>query len=156
MMPHLRHNLIHLAHSRPDLRPWLLPIITATEKKRMKIYHGSANAAEIVASGFDFSKIKPRWLNDYAISTITSPKAIERYFGRAIPIVEMVFSGELATSIEVSNMLHGQVLPRSSKDYTKLILSMGIDAVIFGESGARIIYVYNPRSINNLNLYTPK
>ena len=49
-----------------------------TKKQTLWLFHGTPekNVDKILKSGFSLSYIKPRWVNDYAISALTTIKAV--------------------------------------------------------------------------------
>jgi len=128
----------------------------STKRRTMKLYHGtrSDRADAIVRGGFDLGMVRPRWVNDYAVSTLTSPLAVQRYFGDRgdRTVLEMTFRGVVATSDEVRALV-----PYSSGavDYTRRVRAAGIDAVVLDGSGARQVFVYNPDALTDVRVWTP-
>ncbi len=122
-------------------------------RKRVKLYHGTSagNAAAILANGFELRLIKPRWQNDYAVSTLTSPKAILKYFGNkpGLQIIEMTFEGNMEDMANVPRCPSGFTAP----EYTNMLTTSGVDAVILSGPGARQVFVYNVSALSNLRLW---
>lgn len=124
----------------------------ASQTKTLKLYHGTKpeNAEAIIRSGFDLKKIHAQWTNDYAISTLTTPRAVLAYFGKNPGVVlEMTFRGNLFTYEEI-----GHPLVSSPQGYTRMLLEQGIDAVALNGS-PRQVFVYNTKSLSNIHSWTP-
>jgi hypothetical protein len=111
------------------------------KKTRMKLYHGvrdPKNVDKILKNGFDLREIHPIWTNDYAVSTLTSPKAVRAFFGN------------LASYDDVSGLFG---LAHDARDYTRKVVESGIDAVkLDSDRGAHQVFVYNPKAIKKITL----
>lgn len=119
------------------------------EHKKLVLFHGVKKLEDvdsIMKNGFDLSKIKPLWQNDYAVSTLTTWKSVKRYFGdKQAAILRIEFDGTVASHDEVSI---GWV--RDAKDYTDKVIKQGIDAVMLGGEGARQVFIYNVEAIKRI------
>jgi hypothetical protein len=126
----------------------------AEKRKKMFLYHGvkkQENVDSIIKNGFDLRKINNLWVNDYAISTLTTPAAVYKFFGKKdITVLKLEFDGVIATSEDVR---HIQV--SDAKDYTRKVVAMGIDAVMLDGTGARQVFVYNTKAIKKISKFTP-
>lgn len=123
----------------------------AVERRKMVLYHGvrsDESVASILKSGFDLTKIRPNWNNDYAVSTLTSPKAVEKFFGRSVTILRLEFYGNVGTVGDVS------VYAKTPQDYTKQVVESGIDAVVLNGTGAKQVFVYNPKAISRITVFS--
>ena len=124
--------------------------------RTMRLYHGTTvKAAEsILQHGFDLHRVKPRWVNDYAVSTLTNPKAVQRYFGDSPGkvVLEMTFRGNMSTVEEVQ-IAAG--LERRPEDYTRAVIKAGIDAVLLDGTGARQVFVYNVKALSDIHVWSP-
>jgi len=122
-------------------------------RTKMKLYHGvkdPKNVDEILKRGFDLSRIHPIWTNDYAVSTMTSQKAVRAFFGKNVPVLELEFDGNLASYDDVSGLFG---LARDARDYTRRVVGEGIDAVqLDSDNGAHQVFVYNPKAIKKITL----
>ena len=114
---------------------------------RVKLYHGTRSADVILSQGFLLSKIQPRYINDYAMSALTNPKAVRKYMGPspAIRILEVTFNGRVATTEEARGLTWSA---RTPQEYQKIMLAEGIDAVLMGESGVKQFFVYNLKALS--------
>lgn len=124
--------------------------------RTMTLYHGTKSPELVLAQGFDLSKIKPRWSNDLAVSTMTSPKPIYRFFAdQTIPIIQMTFTGRIATQAEASQVARSMGT-KGAQAFTNAMLKAGIDATISeGDRGPYVVFVYNVGCLSNLKLWTP-
>lgn len=135
--------------------------------KTYKAYHVTkkANAAAIVQQGFDITKVKPRWQNDYAISLSRGEKAATDYFSHRDPktgkplgmdtdkysLLEVTVKGRLFKN---DGYDRGPVSYASSaQDWThQLVHKHGYD----GQDQGATIFVNNPRSIVSVREVPPK
>lgn len=126
----------------------------AAKRRSLKLYHGTSHAEEVLTKGFDLTKVKPRWKNDYAISTLSDLQETVSYNGGAkragFQIIEMTFSGMV---VEYGDpILPGSSEKLSPQEYTKRVVMAGIDAVLFGQGRKKMVYIYNPRSIKDMKI----
>lgn len=124
--------------------------------RTMRLYHGTtqARAEAILRDGFDLNRIKSRWVNDWAVSVLTSPTAILKYFGNkpGMVVLEMTFRGTVA---ELSDVQHIGSMAASPQDYNRRVRAEGIDAVALAGSGARQVFVYNPATLSSIHIWQP-
>ena len=123
-------------------------------QRRLTLYHGTKadKAAAILQRGFDLTLIKPRWTNDYAVSTLTTPRSIQKYFGDRpdTAIIEMTFNGNIITPEEASLITGFSNTPQS---YARALLKEGVDAVMLNGAGAKQVYVYNVKALSNIHMW---
>lgn len=122
-------------------------------KTKTTLYHGvrkERNVIKILEKGFSLLYIKPRWMNDNAVSTTRTKKAAQGWFGkREVTILKFKFNGtimKLDAFEEASAELN--IFPSDARDYTRKIIAEGVDAVDTG--GA--VYVYNLKAISNIEI----
>lgn len=123
----------------------------AVAPRKLVLYHGvknHADAASIMKNGFDLTKIRPNWTNDYAISTLTTPKSVERFFGRNITILRIEFEGNVGSPSDA------HVSAKNAQDYTKQMVENGIDAVMLDGTGAKQVFIYNLDKIKKITIFS--
>ncbi len=112
------------------------------------VYHGTTreNADPILANGFSLDRIKPRWMNDLAVSTFTTERAVRRFFGkREVVVLRLKVRGRF---LRLARFETGPVEgAANAKDYTRRMVDAGVDAV-HREGGA--VYIYNPDTIQSV------
>lgn len=120
------------------------------EVKKLTLYHGVRNSKDvndILKNGFDLRKIKPNWQNDYAISTLTKPSYIFKFFGtKDIKILKIDFEG-----VVEDNPYSINVHATTPQEYTEDIVKDGIDAVRLGGDGKQY-FIYNLDAIKKITL----
>lgn len=139
------------------LRDYLTEEKVKTQKKTLTLYHGvrkKENAEKILKQGFKLQYINPRWVNDYAVSALTSSKGIKKYFGRDdIPILKFKFSGNVYIPTQkfesIPDYISGYAV--SPREYTRNVIKAGIDAVDMG-GRPKQYFVYNTDKIRNIEL----
>ena len=126
-----------------------------TKKKTLWLYHGTPakNVDKILKSGFSLSYIKPRWVNDYAISAMTTIKAVERYMRPGIATLKFKFSGNVYFYEYMGSGPYEGEFSSNARDYNRKMLSAGIDASrLHSERGPYQYYVYNVKKISNIQV----
>ncbi len=112
------------------------------------VYHGTTreNADAILADGFSLDQVKPRWLNDLAVSTFTAESAVRSFFGRRETVVlRLKVRGHI---LRLASFEQGPVEGAAdAKDYTRRMVDAGVDAV-HREGGA--VYIYNLDTIQSV------
>ena len=115
-----------------------------------KVYHITKreNAEKILEEGFKLSHVRPRWLNDYAVSLSVGQAKAERYF----TATDQTFNEEKYAVLEVTikGRYTDENLPVGSayspQDYTSKITKLGWD----GQDLNGVYYVHNPKSITSI------
>jgi hypothetical protein len=135
--------------------------------KTYKAYHVTKkeNAAAILAKGFDITKVKPRWQNDYAVSLSRGAKAATDYFSKVDPTTmkPVGMDTKKYSLLEVTvkgRLFKGEAFQRapvgyasSAKDWThQLVHTHGYD----GQDQGHTIFVNNPKSIVSVREVSPK
>lgn len=117
---------------------------------RKVLYHMTTpEAAEkILKQGFDLSKVRPRWRNDYAVSTGKSKSSLRGYFSgdKGRVMLEIKASGRIYSRKQDSSIL----ADGDSKAYTRTMISLGWDMADAGN-----VYIYNPDCIESIKVVTP-
>lgn len=135
--------------------------------KTKKMYHVTTRegAEKILREGFDLSKVKPRWRNDYAVSLGGSAKGVRLFFTRGMGrsgaklaervkkypfpkdkvILEVEVKGRFGDMNQVSQTVGASSSPQ---DYTSRAARAGYDAA--GNSATT--YVYNPQAIRSIRV----
>lgn len=121
--------------------------------KTLTLYHGVRdvkNVKAILETGFKLQYIKPRWLNDYAVSAVKSKKAAQRFFGdREIIVLKFKFKGAVWKGDRYDNF--GQevgTFTSNPQQFTRDVIKAGIDAADQGGT----VFIYNPRKISNIEI----
>ena len=116
-------------------------------------YHGTTReAAEaILKSGFDLSKVRPRWQNDLAVSMASSISGVQKHFGkdakgRGEVILKITWKGRHVTDPRDLN-----VQAKDAKSYTHAVVKSGVDAAKSGGT----TYLYNPDAIESIEIVDP-
>lgn len=119
------------------------------EHKKLIFYHGvknSENVNKILKDGFDLNAVKPLWTNDYAISVLTDPNSIRKFFGnKDIPILKLEFEGNIIDFGKLG------VSAKTPQDYTRQVIGQGIDAVRL-EGDRKQAFIYNTKAIKKITL----
>ncbi len=119
-----------------------------TTRTTKTVYHGTTRecADAILADGFSLDRIKPRWMNDLAISTCTTEGAVRRLFGkREVVVLRLKVQGRF---LRLARFETGPVEgATSARDYTLNMAVAGVDAV-HREGGT--VYIYNPTAIQSV------
>ena len=126
-----------------------------TKKKTLWLYHGTPdkNVDKILKSGFNLSYIKPRWVNDYAISALTTKKGVEKYMRPGISILKFKFSGNVYFYEYMGSGPYEGEFSSNARDYNRKMLAAGIDAsMLHSERGPYQYYVYNVKKISNIQV----
>lgn len=133
-------------------------LINEGEERKMKVtlYHGVKNPKNIpliLKHGFNLTYIKTLWVNDYAVSAVTSKKAVNDFFGkRDVTILQFKFNGNVyvldGSFDSVPQDITG--FPSRPQDYTRNLLSNGIDAVSLG--GGIQYFIYNVKKISDIKV----
>lgn len=118
------------------------PITTKT------LYHATSRQAAdaILAHGFDLMQIKPRWMNDAAVSTTTSESAARRVFRSTDKVI-------LRLKVRGRIYRHGYFASgpiqhaANARDYTRQMVDAGWDAA---HLTGGTVYIYNPRAIQSV------
>jgi hypothetical protein len=118
--------------------------------KRYRVYHVTPrkNVEAILTQGFDLHLVKPRWVNDYAVSFSRGLKSAQKYFAKTgqemnvarYAVLEVVFRGRLFTGQQFDAPA---IRAASPQDYRYQALAQGLD----GLDGNSFIYLYNPKCI---------
>lgn len=119
----------------------------AVQQRKLVLYHGvrdKANVDSILKNGFDLTKIKTNWTNDYAVSTMTTPKSVSRFFGRDITILRIEFEGKVGSPSDAHSYAS------TPQQYTRDIIDSGIDAIMLDGEGARQVFIYNTKAIKRI------
>lgn len=119
------------------------------------LYHGTkeANVDKILKSGFNLSFIKPRWINDYAISALTTKKAVEKYMRPGTAVLKFKFSGVVFFYEYFGEGPDAARFAKDARTYTRKVVASGIDAArIYSDRGPYQYYVYNPKKISNIQV----
>ncbi len=119
------------------------------KKRTVTMYHGvkkAENVQKILNQGFKLINIKPRWVNDYAVSAVKSKAAVLKYFGRDIAVIKFKFSGNMWSGDRWDTPI--DTFASRPQDYTRDILKEGIDAVDLGGQ----YFVYNVKKISNVEV----
>lgn len=123
--------------------------------KTLWLYHGTPekNVDKILKSGFKLSYIKPRWTNDYAVSALTSKKAVEKYMRPGIVTLKFKFSGVVFFHEYMGEGPDAASFSSNARDYNRKVLASGIDAVrLYSERGPYQYYVHNVKKISNIQV----
>jgi hypothetical protein len=112
------------------------------------VYHGTTRerADAILAGGFSLNQIKTRWMNDLAVSALTSEGAVRRYFGKHEKVVlRLKVRGRWLRlhSFERGPVEHAA----NARDYTRRMVDAGVDAI---HMDGGLVYVYNPDAIQSI------
>lgn len=113
---------------------------------------GPAVAQEIIKNGFDINRIKAQWGNDLAISTLARAKDVQNYFGKEVPILEIVFDGMMGS------IWDGPQHTSSARDHRRATLEKGIDALRLDSDSETFyqVFIYNLSAIKSISLWQPK
>lgn len=125
------------------------------KKKTLWLYHGTPakNVDKILKSGFSLSYIKPRWVNDYAISALTTIEAVERYMRPGIATLKFKFSGNVYFYEYMGSGPYEGEFSSNARDFNRKVLAAGIDASrLYSERGPYQYYVYNVKKISNIQV----
>lgn len=140
--------------------------INLGQRKTMELFHMTKeeNIDSILKNGFDLNKIKPNWMNDYAISFGKNKKYTIQYFTKgngSIPdnltLLKIKFDGNIisynnfqeSNSETNSRLTHPNISKlEQAKNYTKNVLKQNIDAIDLG----MVVYVYNIKSIKDIQV----
>jgi len=128
--------------------------LTEGEEKirTMTLYHGvrdTDNVKKILDGGFKLIYVRPRWVNDYAVSAAKSKKAVLKFFGRDIVVLKFKFRGNVwkgARFETLSSWINS--FSRESRKFTRDVLSAGIDASDQGHT----VFIYNVKKISNIEI----
>ena len=126
-----------------------------TKKQTLWLFHGTPekNVDKILKSGFSLSYIKPRWVNDYAISALTTRKAVEKYMRPGIVTLKFKFSGNVYFYEYMGSGPYEGEFSSNARDYNRKMLAAGIDASrLHSERGPYQYYVYNVKKISNIQV----
>lgn len=132
-------------------------LINEGEERKMRrtLYHGvkdERNVPLILKDGFKLTYIKTLWVNDYAISAVTSKKAVTDFFGkRNVTVLQFKFSGNVYVLDKFDSVptdIAG--FPATPQDYTRNLLRSGIDAVLIG--GGLQFFIYNVKKISDIRV----
>ena len=126
-----------------------------TKNQTLWLYHGtkSENVDKILKSGFSLSYIKPRWVNDYAISALTTKKAVEKYMRPGTSVLKFKFSGVVYFYEYFGEGPYAASFSSNAQDYNRKVVAAGIDAArIYSERGPYQYYVYNVKKISNIQV----
>lgn len=127
------------------------------EKQSITLYHGVkdlSNVQNILDRGFKLIYIKPRWINDYAISAVKSKKAVDNFFGKKkTAILKFKFSGNVYVLEDRFDTVPAWIVgyPSDAKQYTRNILKEGIDAVKLSGEWHQY-FIYNVNKISNIEV----
>jgi len=125
------------------------------KKKTLTLYHGTKieNVDKILKGGFRLIYTKPRFTNDYAVSSLTTKKGVERYMRRNIAILKFKFSGMVFFYDHFSSGPYAAELSSSPQAYTRRVLQEGIDASrLYSSRGPFQYFVYNVKKISNIQV----
>ena len=125
------------------------------KKKTLTLFHGTKieNVNKILKSGFKLTYIKPRWINDYAVSALTTKKAIERYMRKNTSILKFKFSGTVYFYEHFGSNPYAGQLSSSAQAFTRALLKDGIDAArLYGDRGPYQYFIYNVKKISNIQV----
>lgn len=111
------------------------------------VYHITKreNAEKILKEGFKLEHVRPRWMNDYAVSLSVGQVRAERYF----TATNQTFNEEkyAVLAVKIKGRYTNENLPLGSayspQDYTRQIVKQGWD----GQDLNGVYYVHNPKSI---------
>lgn len=123
------------------------PDIKVTTKT---LYHVTTkdNLESISKNGFDLSKVKPRWMNDYAVSLSTTQADAEKFFskpGQSLDDKYVVLAVRVKGRFAPSNK--SPVMSATGpKDYTKQMIANGVDGLAMNAA----YYIHNPSSIQSI------
>ena len=124
------------------------------------LYHVTTPEAaqSILRDGFDLSRVKPRWQNDYAVSTSVGLKPAVQYFmqrknGKPDPTT---FGNRAVLRVKVKGHFYdrdqdGEMMATSAQGYTQRMVRAGWDAANVGGNQ----YIYNPQAIFEISLVDP-
>ena len=142
--------------------------------KTMELFHMTKkeNVDSILRNGFDITKVRPRWMNDYAISFMKKKNDALGFFTKGrfsgneeidsnlvllkCKFIGTIISQDATDKIEINSNVYDRKSGRMirlnnleiAKIYTEKILQHKIDAVEAGNA----IYVYNPKTIKNIQI----
>lgn len=121
-----------------------------TPLKTMTLYHVTKldKVDSILKNGFDLTKVKPRWKNDYAVSATKGKKQATAYFSRTGQDIDETKYALL--EIKVKGRYTKTETPveyaYDPQDYNKRIISKGLD----GQNFKAMVYVHNVKSIASI------
>ena len=125
------------------------------KKQTLWLYHGTLkkNVDKILKGGFNLSFIKPRWINDYAVSALTTKKAVEKYMRPGTAVLKFKFSGVVYYYEYFGEGPDAARFAKDARTYNRKVVASGIDAArIYSERGPYQYYVYNPKKITNIQV----
>lgn len=135
------------------MQPFKQWLTEGEEKVRtMTLYHGVTdpnNVKKILDGGFKLIFVRPRWVNDYAVSAAKSKKNVLKFFGRDITVLKFKFRGNVWKGARFET-LSGWInsFSRESREFTRDVLRAGIDASDQGHT----VFIYNPKKITNIEI----
>ncbi|RKX20216.1 MAG: hypothetical protein DRP51_06050 [Candidatus Zixiibacteriota bacterium] len=121
--------------------------------RTMTLYHGvrdSSNVKRILDKGFSLFYIKPRWVNDFAVSAAKSKKNVIKFFGNSnIVVLKFKFRGNVwkgarfeTLGSEINSFANTPV------EFTRAAVQAGIDASDQGHT----VFIYNLKKISNIEI----
>lgn len=124
--------------------------------KTIRAYHVTKreNAESILKNGFDLRKVKPRWINDYAVSLSKGKQDSVDYFSRVDPktnkpigmdtskyaLLEVTLKGRIGGHDDVKGFSH------TAMQYRQDVIDQGYD----GQDLGLQIYLHNPQAISQI------
>lgn len=111
------------------------------------------NVDSILKKGFDLFSVKPRWVNDWAVScTVKSLQAAEKYFsmtGKPLnrdkyAVLKVIFRGRVHREYDDTST---PALAGSPQAYNREMKGMGYDAALLPNGH---MYVYNVKAIEKV------
>jgi len=137
------------------INEYLIESDDSIKNQTLWLYHGTKeeNVDKILKSGFNLSFIKPRWINDYAISALTTKKAVEKYMRPGTAVLKFKFSGVVFFYEYFGEGPYVAQFASNAREYTRKVVGDGIDAArIYSDRGPYQYYVYNPKKISNIQV----
>jgi len=125
------------------------------KKQTLWLYHGTPekNVDKILKTGFNLSFIKPRWINDYAVSALTTKKGVLKYMRPGIVPLKFKFSGVVFFHEYMGEGPDSARFAKDARTYNRKVLASGIDAVrLYSERGPYQYYVHNVKKISNIQV----
>ena len=124
-----------------------------TKVRTLTLYHGVKNAdnvKKILDKGFNLIFIKPRWINDYAVSATKSKASVKKFFGNRpdVIVLKFKFRGNVWKGDQWDS-LKDEVgsFASSPQQLTRDIVKAGVDA-----ADQSCVYIYNPKKISNIEI----